>query len=71
MIVCGGQHRPPVPDTTSDCPNRDRHTPEQTGWFDREDWAEAMSAAGSRQSRCPGCGRYAIWSTPTRKVAYP
>ena len=66
-----GQHRQPVPDTTSDCPNRDQHTPQPEDYFDWNDWAEAMSAAGSRQSRCPGCGLYAIWSTPTRKVAYP
>ena len=38
------------------------HTPQPTGIVAWQSWAASMWAQGSRQLRCPSCGRYAIWS---------
>ena len=67
--LCGAG--PLIPDTTSDCPDRDRHTPAPTGYVDWHEWAGKMHRNGARQRRCPGCGRLVIWTTPNREVRWP
>ena len=69
LIICG--IGPCVPDTTSDCPDRDKHTPCPTGYLSWHDWASAMSRAGSKQRRCPTCKGFRIWTPPVRKLADP
>lgn len=51
-----------------DCPNADQHTPCPTGYTQWHEWAAQMSYRRSWQSRCPGCGEYAIWSTPVKPL---
>lgn len=65
IILCGLDTRE-VPDTTSACGRRDLHTPSPTGYNEWHEWARKAHADGRRQSRCPGCQRFAIWSPPTR-----
>ena len=52
---------PAVPDTTSDCPRRDEHTPAPTGYVQWHEWAAAQHRAGRRQRRCPGCDLLEVW----------
>lgn len=59
------------PDRRTVCPERDRHTPapaRQDAWCD---WADAMTAAGARQERCPGCGLWSVWTEPIKEVEWP
>ena len=50
----------PVPDTSSACPDRRRHTPAPTGYLAWHEWAERKSRT-HEPVRCDGCGLYAIW----------
>ena len=38
------------------------------GYLAWHEWARSMRAAGFRQARCPGCGRFEIWSAPKETV---
>ena len=67
ILACGGDLTP-VPDTTSDCPNRAGHTPAPAGYVDHGDWAAQMLRRGATQHRCPACGLYAIWRPPARPM---
>lgn len=61
-LLCGGG--PVVPDTTSACPDRDRHTPAPSGYVDHAEWAARMYARGFRQHRCPACRLLKVWTAP-------
>lgn len=50
----------PVPDTMSDCPQRDQHTPEPRDDIAWHQWAEGMSRT-HRQTRCRGCELWCVW----------
>lgn len=54
---CGGPMKA-RPATTERCVP---HTPEPTGYVAWHVWAEEM-AKTHKQSRCPGCGLWAIWT---------
>lgn len=47
------------------CPHFEDHTPCPEGYIQWHAWAEEM-AKTHRQSKCPGCGLYVIW-TPFRE----
>lgn len=64
IYLCGGESDVAVPDP--DCPRSDLHTPCPTGYTNWHAWASTRHARGSTQSRCPGCGKYAIWSPERR-----
>ena len=49
------------------CPRADQHTPAPTLYLAWSAWAGAMSSRGWQQRRCPGCGKYRIW-TGTRTM---
>ena len=66
IVMCGGGR--PVPDTTSDCPDRDQHTPTPAGYVDHAEWAARMIARRATQKRCPSCGLYAIWRPPMKPM---
>ena len=42
------------------CPNEDAHTPLPGGYVARQLWAE-QKARTHKQTRCPGCGLFAVW----------
>lgn len=46
------------------CPMVDQHTPMPEGYVARQSWADAMIRAKWSQSRCRGCGLYAVWTPP-------
>lgn len=41
------------------CGNRDDEPTGYGAWFG---WAASLNARGYKQSRCPKCGLYTIWS---------
>lgn len=53
----------------SNCPNNANHEPSPSGYVDCIDWAKHMGKT-HRQTRCEGCGLYAIWE-PKKKRAKP
>lgn len=67
FTLCGGDFTR-HPDTDSDCPARDKHTPVPDGYVDRAEWAGRMIARGALQCRCSTCGLYAIWTSPIRPM---
>ena len=70
IYICGGDFTC-HPDTESDCPDRDQHTPMPSGYGDRSEWAGQMIARGSSQRKCPTCGLYAIFTPPNRPMPKP
>lgn len=42
------------------CPRRDLHTPLPHGYVARQLWFE-QKARTHKQTRCPGCGLFAVW----------
>jgi len=50
----------------ADCPKRAKHTPCPSDYVAWHEWAE-KKAATHEQTRCPTCGRWAIWK-PKPKV---
>lgn len=60
VYLCGDDD--PSPDDTSDCPQRDQHTPAPKGYVAWHEWAARMNYYGWRQRKCPDCGLYTIWS---------
>jgi hypothetical protein len=63
VYLCGGDFTL-RPDTESDCPDRDTHSPMPSGYVDRSMWADAMIRVGANQLRCGTCGLYAVWTPP-------
>lgn len=59
VFICGLETRL-VRDTTSDCPERSRHTPAPEGYTEWFEWAE-KKARTYDQVQCPGCGLFKIW----------
>lgn len=53
-----------VRDTNPGCPCAELHTPAPSGYAAWYDWAASMYYRGARQSNCPGCGLFLIWSAP-------
>lgn len=50
------------------CPHFEDHTPQPEGYIQWYAWAEMMVKT-HRQSKCAGCGRYAIWTLkPNRRA---
>lgn len=47
------------------CPNRADHAEEPSGYLQWHEWAKRMSKT-HKQSRCPGCGLWKIWTPKTR-----
>jgi hypothetical protein len=43
------------------CPQADKHTPAPAGYLSWHRWAAEM-AKDHRQTRCPGCGLFEIWT---------
>lgn len=70
LILC-------IPDVTTlvdpnpDCPRAELHTPCPPGYLAWFDWAGSRVGKGSRQSRCPGCGLYNVWSPLPPRAASP
>ena len=58
-----------IPDP--DCPRADLHTPCPPGYLSWFDWAGSRYAKGSKQSRCPSCGRYLVWSPVPARTNKP
>lgn len=67
VYLCGGDFTL-RPDTESDCPDRDKHSPMPTGYVDRSEWAATMLTHGAAQRKCPTCSLYAIWTEPARPL---
>jgi hypothetical protein len=44
------------------CPRAELHTDGPNNYVGWHHWAASMSYHGWRQSRCPGCRLYKIWS---------
>lgn len=44
----------------STCPTPEKHTPSPPGYSDWHEWAAEKSKT-HKQTRCPGCGLWAIW----------
>lgn len=49
-------------DPNPNCPHARLHTPQPGGYVEWFEWAASMNYKGHRQSRCPGCNRYYVWS---------
>jgi hypothetical protein len=64
--LCPIPREPVIPNP--ECPRAELHTPCPPGYVEFFEWAAQMSYRRSRQSRCPGCGLYAIWSTPAKPL---
>ena len=54
-----------------ECPHADRHTPCPPGYLRWHDWAAWMNYRKFRQSRCPDCGLYNIWTGPVGAEVTP
>lgn len=46
----------------SDCPSAKFHTPQPKGYGAFFSWCAHMVRQGYKQSRCPDCKRYVVWS---------
>lgn len=56
-----------LPDTAlvvagQDCKQVAKHTPRPAGYIEQSEWADKQMAAGRKQQKCRGCGRYEIWT---------
>jgi hypothetical protein len=51
------------------CPNLSNHAREPAGYCTWFDWAASLHYRGYVQSKCPGCGFYAIWTSTSRSAA--
>lgn len=51
----------------SDCPNFVNHTYGPEGYLAWHEWAEAK-AKTHRNTKCPGCGLYKIWTPKPPKT---
>lgn len=51
-----------VRDPNPSCPRSELHAHAPAGYLAWYEWSEAMHAKGRRQSRCPGCDLYLIWT---------
>jgi hypothetical protein len=60
IYLCGGDDRLFDPDPS--CSRNELHTPQPRSYVDWFEWAGQMNYKGHAQHKCPGCGRYMIWS---------
>lgn len=66
VFICGGDGTVVYPDTTSDCPERERHTPKPASDLEWEPWASRMTNSHNPR-RCPGCGLWKVWEPKKSK----
>lgn len=60
--LCPVPQEPELPNP--ECPRSDLHTPCPPGYVQWHEWAASMNYRRFKQSRCPGCGLYNIWTGP-------